>query len=524
MNHERHFFGKTSFLTLLLCAWLAWTGASYAELKLPAVIDSNMVLQQGKPVQLWGWADAGKQVSVKGSWSAMVWKAKADKDGKWHVSIDSPAAGGPYTITINDRKLKNVLCGEVWLCSGQSNMQRSLAQTDNSEAAIAAANYPNIRLFTVKRTVAVRPQDDCVGNWTACTPQTAKGFSAVAYYFGRKLHKELDVPVGLINTSWGGTRIEPWTPPVGFDQVPALENIRQDIRQAEAQYSKEVADSLDDIELWMKNARIALAADKPIPTVLKVPRHPLNEHQKPTALYNAMIAPLVPFGIKGAIWYQGESNRADGLLYFEKMKALIGGWRTIWNNSDMPFYYVQLAPYKYRGDPTLLAQIWQAQSKALSIPNTGMAIINDIGNLSNIHPKNKLDVGLRLAMWALTKNYGKQGIVYCGPLYKSMTVKNGRIRIRFDHTGSGLASRDGKKLTWFTIAGADKKFVKANAKIRRNSVIVWSDEVPNHVAVRFAWNQLAEPNLMNREGLPASSFRTDDWQLTPVLPVPVAPK
>jgi len=519
MNHKRHFFGKTTFLSVLLCAVLAWTGASYAELKLPAVIDSNMVLQQGKALQLWGWADAGEQVSVKGSWSSMVWHAKADKDGKWHVSIDSPAAGGPYTISINDKKLKNVLCGEVWVCSGQSNMELPLERTENSEAEIAASDYPNIRLFTVKRTVAVRPQDDCTASWSQCSPQTSRRFSAVGYFFGRKLQSELNVPVGLINTSWGGTRIEPWTPPVGFQQVPALENIRQEIQQAEAQYSKNAAESIDEIEAWTKQARIALAANTPVPEPPKLPRHPLNERQKPTALYNAMIAPLVPFGIKGAIWYQGESNRADGLLYFEKTKALIGGWRSIWKQADMPFYYVQLAPYKYRGDPTLLAQIWQAQCKALSIPNTGMAIINDIGNLSDIHPKNKVDVGGRLALWALTKTYDRDGFEYCGPLYKSMAVKNGRIRIRFDHAGSGLVSRDGKALTWFTIAGADKKFVEANAMIRGKSVVVWSDTVATPVAVRFAWDQLAEPNLMNKQGLPASSFRTDDWELVPVLPV-----
>jgi len=522
MNRERHFFVKTAFLSLLLCSVLAWTGSSYAAIKLPAVIDSNMVLQQGKAVQLWGWADPGEEIEVHCSWRAKNLQGKADKDGKWRVSVDSPAAGGPYTISINDKKLDNILCGEVWVCSGQSNMQWSLSRTENFEAAIAAANYKNIRLFYVQRTVAVRVQDDLIGSWTTCTSKTAAGFSAVGYYFGRKLHKELNVPVGLINTSWGGTRIEPWTPPVGFQQVPALENIIEEMKTAEVDYSKSVAESIDEIEEWTRDARTALAANKPIPNVLKVPRHPLDHNQRPSSLYNAMVAPLVPFGIKGAIWYQGESNRADGLLYFEKMKALIGGWRNIWDQSDMPFYYVQLAPFRYGGDPTLLPQIWQAQTKALSIPNTGMAIINDIADVNNIHPKNKVDVGERLALWALTKNYGKKGIVYCGPLYKSMAVRNGRIRIRFDHAGTGLASRDGETLTWFTIAGEDRKFVKANTRIRRKSVVVWSDEVPNPVAVRFAWDQLAEPNLVNKEGLPASSFRTDDWELLPVLPV--APK
>jgi sialate O-acetylesterase len=217
------------------------------------------------------------------------------------------------------------------------------------------------------------------------------------------------------------------------------------------------------------------------------------------------------FAIRGAIWYQGESNREDGLLYYDKMKALINGWRKVWEQGDFPFYYVQLAPYRYGPDPLLLPRIWQAQKNALSIPNTGMAVTTDIGNITDIHPKKKHDVGRRLALWALAKTYGRKDLVYSGPLYKSMSVEGGKIRIHFDHIGSGLASRDGKPLTWFTIAAADKNFLKANAKIDGDTVLVWSDTVAKPAAVRFGWHQEAEPNLINKEGLPASPFRTDDW-------------
>jgi sialate O-acetylesterase len=229
-----------------------------------------------------------------------------------------------------------------------------------------------------------------------------------------------------------------------------------------------------------------------------------------------MIHPLLPYSVKGAIWYQGESNRTDGFLYFEKMKALIAGWRSVWNNKKMPFYYVQLAPFRYGGDTTLLAQIWHAQSKTLTVPNTGMAVINDIGNVINIHPRNKLDVGSRLALWALAKDYGRKGLVYSGPLYDSLAVEGSKIRLSFKHVGGGLVSRDGKPLNWFAIAGSDKAFYEAKAEIDGDNVLVSSKAVTNPVAVRFAWHQEAEPNLMNKEGLPASSFRTDDWEIKPV--------
>ena len=290
------------------------------------------------------------------------------------------------------------------------------------------------------------------------------------------MQQQLDVPVGLIGSNWGGTRIEPWTPPVGFQQVPAL---------------KEIADNLDKFPAKNADGKI--------------------NHQSPLALYNGMIAPLVPYGIRGALWYQGESNNGEAMLYFEKKKALIAGWRSIWNKPDLPFYFVQLAPFRYGGDPKNLAGIWEAQTATLSIPNTGMAVTVDISNLTDIHPKNKQDVGKRLALWALAQLYGKSDLVYSGPLYKSMAVEGNKIRLSFDHVGGGLVSRDGKPLNWFTIAGEDKNFVEAKAVIDGDSVVVSADSVANPVAVRFGWTQEAEPNLSNKAGLPASPFRTDKW-------------
>lgn len=447
-----------------------------AEVKLPAVLGDNMVLQREQPLPIWGWDTPGTEVTVRlGEASA---KAKAGEDGKWSVTLPAMKAGGPHVLTVEGSSTvtaKNILVGEVWLCSGQSNMEWNVAQSNNPQEEIAAANHPQIRHIKIPHRPADKPEADVPSDgWKVCSPETVPGFTAVGYYFARHLQKELGVPIGLIGSNWGGTRIEPWTPPVGFQQVPALE---------------EIAKNLENFPTKNQDGKI--------------------NHQTPLALYNGMIHPLLPYAIRGAIWYQGESNNGEGMLYYEKMKALVGGWRTLWGRDDMPFYFVQLAPYTYGGDPTRLAGIWEAQAAALSIPHTGMAATVDIGNVKDIHPRNKQDVGRRLALWALAKDYGQDDLVYSGPMYKSMKVEGGKIRVEFDHVGGGLVSRDGQPLTWFTIAGKDQEFVEAKAEIDGSSVVVWSESVPAPVAVRFAWNQTAEPNLSNKEGLPASPFRTD---------------
>jgi len=503
------------------CVFAAWVTAmtllivapARAEVKLPRVIGNNMVLQRGIELPIWGWAEPGEEVTVKLGEAEV--KAAADAEGKWMVKLPAMEAGGPHEMTVtgkNTVRVKNILVGEVWVCSGQSNMEWGLRGAETGAKEAAAANYPSIRLLQVQKRPSGVPLDDVASpGWRVCSPKTAGGFSAVGYFFGRDLHKSLDVPVGLINTSWSGTRIEPWIPPEGYAAVPKLEGLVKHIVNANVRYRKAVAGSLDGLEAWIPAAREALKIGKPIPTMPPVATHPLANHYQATGLYNGMVHGLVPFGIRGAIWYQGESNRGEGMMYYEKMKALIGGWRKVWAQGDFPFLYVQLAPYRYGGNPVALAKIWEAQVAALEIPNTGMAVTVDIGNVVDIHPRNKRDVGGRLALWALAKTYGKEGIVYSGPLYKGMEVGLGEITVTFDHVGGGLVARDGKALTRFEIAGEDRKFVPATATIDGKTIVVASKDVAEPVAVRFAWHQEAEPNLMNKEGLPASPFRTDDW-------------
>ncbi len=496
---------------------------AHSEVTLPHVIGNNMVLQRDMQVPIWGWASAGEEVTITLSAEAegveplSTRTVVADAEGNWQIKLPAMAAGGPYTLRVkgsNTLELTNILFGEVWVCSGQSNMQWSVNASKDNEAEIAAAMYPKIRLFYVPRVPSGLPQQDVVANWYETTPETIPNFSAVAYYFGRKLYKNLDVPIGLINTSWGGTRIEPWTPPVGLDAVPALATISKEVQDIQANYRAQLPQKVKEIEAWIAETRDALETDAPL-TPMPDNTHPLRHQQRPTALYNGMVHPIVPYGIRGALWYQGESNLRDGMLYHEKMKALINGWREVWKQGDFPFYFVQLAPFNYGGrnaSPFFLPQIWEAQAATLALPNTGMAVTTDIGNLRDIHPRNKQEVGRRLALWALAKTYGRDDVTHSGPLYKSMAVEQNAIRLTFDAIGSGLMSRDGEPLTWFQIAGEDQEFVEASATIDGNTIVVSSDTIANPVAVRFGWHQSAEPNFVNKEGLPASPFRTDSWE------------
>jgi len=518
MNRVKHLVVAAS---LGLLIW--WVSPVLSDVRLPSVVGSEMVLQRDMPVPIWGWADPGESVTVKLADHQV--STKTDDYGKWMVKLPAMESGGPHKITIsgkNSIELTNILVGEVWLCSGQSNMEMGVAMCANSKEEVAAANYPAIRLYMVPNEPSGVPVSDRDGSWKVCSPETIAqdgwgGFTAAGYYFGRELHKQLNVPVGLIQSDWGGTRIEPWTPPVGFELVESLEPISKEIIQANEQYRKGVEGKLDEMNRWVKAAKKALANDSKLPQPMVWPMHPLypgGHPDRPTALYNGMIHPVVPFAIRGAIWYQGESNAGDGMGYYEKMKALIGGWRKVWGQGDFPFYYVQLAPFRYgQADaPERLPRLWEAQVAALSIPNTGMAVITDtVDNLQDIHPINKQDVGKRLALWALAKTYQCKDLVYSGPIYKSMTVEGQKVRVRFDYVGSGLTSLDGKELDWFEIAGSDKKFVKAQAEIDGDTVVVHSEQVIAPVAVRFGWDEMAQPNLINKEKLPASPFRTDRW-------------
>jgi len=512
------------FRTVCLAAAIFCGGAGLpparAEVRLPKVFASHMVLQQEMPLVIWGWAQPNETVTV--TLASATAQAQANERGEWKVVLPAMKAGGPFTLKVTGSssvEFDDVMIGEVWLCSGQSNMEMGIGMAHDAQKEIAEANYPGIRLLLVTKKWAPVPQTNFDGEWKLCSPQTVaqsgwSGFSAAAYYFGRDLHQKLGVTIGLIDSSWGGTRIEPWTPPEGFAAVPAL---REDYRLVQLadpgtpQHQQRLQQVLDETEGWLASARQALAVHAVVPSMPVFPSELQAPHdvQNPTALYNGMIYPLVPFAFRGAIWYQGESNLGEGRRYTERMKALISGWRAVWHEGDFPFYFVQIAPYNYGGKPETEALFWEAQAAAAqSIPNCGMAVINDIGNLKDIHPKDKQDVGHRLALLALAKTYGQDSLVCSGPTFKSLDLEGDKLRVNFDHVGGGLASREGQPLDWFEIIDADEGgFVKADARIDGSSVILSAPGVTHPVAMRYAWSMLAEPHLMNTEGLPAGAFR-----------------
>ncbi|MBK7106487.1 MAG: glycosyl hydrolase family 2 [Ignavibacteriae bacterium] len=653
------------------------TCSLFAQIDLPSIFGSNMVLQQNSEAAIWGKGIPNSEILINASWGENV-NCKVGDDSLWLTNIKTPKAGGPYELKISEGKsnveLTNVLIGEVWLCSGQSNMEMPLEGwpprdiIQNSESEIANSKNSNIRFFTVTKDISVKPKKECVGEWVESNPNTSKTFSATAYFFGKKLNKELGIPIGLIHSSWGGTPAESWTNNEYLSDIPEFketlkmidisvpaaielnnwldkfeildmskkegDNIWSNLNFNDSECSKinfddskwklmklptlweqtdlgdfdgavwfrknvEIPDDWKNNELQIElgpiddfdvtyvngefvgaiekdgnyqtkriykisksinnfdkisvavrvndtrggggiygnseelkivnlenNSAISLSGDwKFLPvaefkgmkysvfgsnfeTLNSRPKLPLQLNSNtPTLLYNAMIAPLVPYKIKGAIWYQGESNAGNPELYERLFPAMIKNWRDSFNN-NFSFYFTQIAPYNY-GENTKSEFLRDAQRKTLSLENTGMAVTLDIGDTTNIHPANKKDVGERLALWALAKDYEKN-IVYSGPLYKSFTISENKIEIEFDNIGTGLVIKDEKNQ--FLISGEDKKFVNAKSKIENNKLIVWCDKVKNPVAVRYAWHNNAEATLFNIEELPASSFRTDSWE------------
>jgi sialate O-acetylesterase len=460
---------------ILLVSWLFIAQVSIAQLRLPAIFTDHLVLQQQSEVALWGWAGPSEELTITASWNKFdPMKTKTLNTGVWKTTLKTPVAGGPYTISIKggntELELKDVLIGEVWICSGQSNMEWSV----NNGAADAVeempkANYPEIRLFNVSKSASDFPQARGEGQWQLCSPETMKGFSSVGYFFGKKLYTDLKVPIGLINVSWGGTPAEVWIPKEKIEADPEL---------------KQAAMQLKEYPWWPRESG---------------------------AVYNGMIRPLVPFGIAGAIWYQGEGNTVAPMTYQKVMKTLIESWRSDFGK-EFPFYFVQIAPYKYgRNYEGVL--IREQQARLLSVSRTGMVIISDkVDDVQNIHPKFKKPVGDRLANYALGDTYKRPLLGYQSPVYKSMLVDKGKVRISFDYAQIGLISEGGAP-TQFTIAGEDRNFVPAVAKIDGGAVIVSAKTVKNPVAVRFCWDNTSIPNLFNKEGLPVSAFRTDSWEL-----------
>jgi len=484
-------FMKNNFMKLFALLFLLFVLGenAMAQVKLPPFFSSNMVLQKGIKIPVWGWASPGEKVAV--TLEKNIATTRAGKDGKWKVTLPEMNYGGPYKMTVKGKNLstlENIMIGEVWVCSGQSNMGFRVVETKNAKAEISNANYPAIRLFTVKRKMAKEPQTNIEdGVWSECSPTSVGNFSAVGYFFGRNLYEHLKVPIGLINSSWGGTNVETWTSP--------------DMAVKDA----EMASLLDKLKGVDLNSAVTPAGTK------------IGPNNYPTLLYNGMINPLVPFAIKGVIWYQGESNAGNAQQYKQRFPNMIKDWRTHWNEGNFTFLYVQLAnymnPVNEPADATW-AELREAQTQTLSLENTGMATIIDVGDSANIHPTDKQTVGYRLSLSARKVAYGED-LVYSGPTYRDMRIDGNRIYITFDNVGSGLKAKDKYGyLKGFAVAGDDHKFKWGMGIVTdKNTVMVICQGIEKPVAVRYGWADNPEDvNLYNIEGLPAIPFRTDNWK------------
>jgi hypothetical protein len=499
-----------------LAVLLALTSGLRADVKLPAIISDHMVLQRDVVLPIWGSANPGEDLAV--TLAGQTKPAKADRAGKWVVQFDKLKAGEGLTLTVkanNTITVQDVLVGEVWLASGQSNMAMTVSRARDFDKEQAAAKHPQIRMFTVKRLGAREPQADCAGQWQVCNQDTVGTFSAAAYFFGRDLHHALHVPIGLIDSSVGGTPIEAWTSLKVQKARPELKALLASWDKKATEYNAEAAQEAykTRVAAFRELAKKAKAEGKPAPRPPQPPVDPGSDTHHPAALFNGMIAPLVPFAIRGAIWYQGESNAgsaASGALYAMQLSLLVQDWRTRWGQGDFPFAWVQLPNFKTTAKGWPLVR--EGMLKSLSLPNTGMTVNIDLGEENDIHPKNKQDVGKRLALWARAQVYGEK-IPSSGPLPAGHRVTGGTMELSFSHTDNGLVAKGGD-LRGFVIAGADQQWKPAVARIEGNKVLVSSPEVKEPAAVRYAWASNPDGNLYNGADLPASPFRTDDWPAT----------
>jgi sialate O-acetylesterase len=502
---------KQSFI-LSCWAILSCAGTAAADVKPATLFSDHMVLQSGMSVPVWGAASPGEKVTV--ALNGQMRSATADADGHWMVRLSDLKTGGPSEMTITGNNviaIKDVLIGEVWLGSGQSNMAFTVSKARaryagviNESQEIAAANYPKIRMFTGKPAKTYDPQSSVEGEWLVCSPETVPGFSAAGYFFARDLQKELDVPVGILTLAFGASTAESWIRREALDSDPLLAPMLNRF-DAAVHFYRANPDAPPD------------QAPQPPQTINARPgaklakqRDPVEDQHQPTVLFNGMIHPVIPYAIRGVIWYQGESivgGREGVALYPHVQATLIQDWRKLWGQGDFPFYIVQLAALANNSNNP---KVREAQATVLSLPNTGMAVTIDIGDPKDVHPHNKQDLGDRLSRIALANVYGRK-IEYSGPVYESMKVEDHAIRIRFSHVGGGLVAKGGP-LTWFEIAGSDQRFAKAEAKIDGDTVIVSSAEVSSPAAVRYAWDNYPEGcNFYNAAGLPAAPFRTDNW-------------
>jgi len=530
-----HRWLKVSFIATIGC--LLCCAPLQAEVKLAGVFGDHMVLQREMAVPVWGWADPEEVVTV--SIAGHSKQATADASGKWIVKLDAMSAGGPYTLAAsgsNKATVSDVLVGEVWLCSGQSNMAMTVDRAKDFEHERQNADFPQIRQFKTAAHATPEPQADCAGSWSVCGSDTVGNFSASAYFFGRKLHQELNVPIGLINSSCGGTDVASWASLAAQRSEEAIVPKLTAYDAAIAAYDPAQAKATYDAAAaaWETRAAEAKKAGKPAPRKPRAVSDPRVDQNRPANLFNGMIHPLIPFAIRGAIWYQGERNShsvEDGILFGTQLNTLIGDWRSRWEQGDFPFITVQLpnfhAPFDGPVQTTGWVMVRESEMKTLALKHTGIAITTDVGEANDIHPKDKQTVGHRLALWALGTTYG-QDIVYSGPLmsfsqYRNGTkndagkVNPGRMMVNFTHA-DGLKSSDGKPLRGFAVADEDRKFYPADASIDNMTglLVLSSKKVKTPVAARYNWADNPDGNLVNGVGLPAAPFRTDRWDVTEV--------
>ena len=485
-----------------------------ADVRLPAIFSDHAVLLSGAAVPVWGWADAGEKVEV--SFAGQMKTATPDANGKWMVKLDSlkPDAK-PQELTVkgkNTLTVKDVLVGEVWLGSGQSNMAMMVSAAKDFDREQAAANLPLVRMFTEGSGASAKAEEQCKGAWIVCAPETVGRFSATLFFCGREIHKSLGVPVGLINSSVGGTPIESWIAPETQAASPELKAFFEATKKADAGFNAETAKAKyeKDLAKWKEDLKAAKAEGKPVPVA---PRDPVALRARKGnvgGLFNGKIAPLIPYAVRGMLWYQGEANTRDdkAAFYQHQLSLLVTDWRKRWG-SEIPFAWVQLPNFSRTGEGWPLVR--EAMLKTLALPKTGMAITIDIGEQKNIHPKNKQEVGRRLSLWALGEVYGKKVESTSGPLPAGHEIRGSEVVLKFSHTDGGLAAKEGE-LKGFLIAGEDKQWKPAKARIEGGNVIVSSAEIAKPVAVRYAWQDWPDCNLVNGAGLPASPFRTDDWK------------
>ena len=520
----------TTLAALVLAA--VSSGSLHAEVKPNPLFTDGAILQRGQAVPVWGTARDGEKVSVTLGDQKLTTTAA---DGTWRVELKPLTAGGPFTLTItgdNTVTVNNVLVGEVWVCSGQSNMEFPFSHAANAAEEGPRAVYPKIRMFTVNKTVSIQPLPEVKGSWVECSPESVGDFSAVGYFFARDLYQKLGIPVGMIHTSWGGTPAQAWTSIEGLGKDPELKSYAAaatsalnnypaavaafqpkivEFKAAKAAWEETVGKPYQEsLKVWNEETAKAKTAGQPLPPkpVLaspqpNMPKAPGGNQNSETTLFNGMLNPIIPYAIKGAIWYQGEANASQSRLYRNLFPAMIADWRTRWNQGNFPFLFVQIAPFN--GQPP---EIREAQMLTLTkSPNTAMAVTSDVGEATDIHPTQKEPVGQRLALAARALAYGEK-LEYSGPLYQSLATKGDKITLTFTHTGGGLVAKDGE-LKGFTIAGADGNFVPAKAEIEGSNIMVSAAGVTEPKAVRYGWANVPDVNLYNKDGLPASPFRTD---------------